>query len=258
MTWMAESAVKARAGRGCPSRPTRAAAALARRRGRRAADAEAREQHQDARAAATSPIDARRPRTAPRQPSQGSGERHRRGHRDLAEVAGEVVGAERHAARPGLVGLRHERGRERVLAPGAEARQPGGRRGARRSLPVSPATRKPSAVTAVPAASSRASPQRSARMPAGHLEGGHAAGVERPEQPDLREAQAELGRPDRAAARRGCRRSRRGRSASRRRWRGRRGRGGSSPAIVSHLRRRGQMPAQGRVSADGGPASGRS
>ena len=30
-----------------------------------------------------------------------------------------------------------------------------------------------------------------------HLEGGHAAGVERLEQPDLREAQAELGRPDR-------------------------------------------------------------
>ena len=30
-----------------------------------------------------------------------------------------------------------------------------------------------------------------------HLEGGHASGVERLEQPDLREAQAELGRPDR-------------------------------------------------------------
>ncbi len=31
----------------------------------------------------------------------------------------------------------------------------------------------------------------------GHLEGGHAPGVERLEQPDLREAQAELGRPHR-------------------------------------------------------------
>ena len=34
-------------------------------------------------------------------------------------------------------------------------------------LPVRPAIRKPRAVTAVPATSSRASPRRSARMPAG-------------------------------------------------------------------------------------------
>ena len=126
----------------------------------------------------------------------GHDERHRRGDGDLPEVAREVIGAERHPPRPGLVGLRHERGGQRVLDAGAEpgqhqageqrgeaAREPGGEeseggdRGARGEEPrLAPALRED---------------------PRGDLKGGHAPAVHRPEQAHLAVGQAELRGPDR-------------------------------------------------------------
>ena len=128
-------------------------------------------------------------------PDPGHDERRRRRDDDLPQVAREIVGAERHPSRSRFVGLRHERGGERMLDARAESchEEADEQRGE--------AAREPRDEEAEGGDRSARSEEARLAPALGHharrdLKRRHAPAVDRPQQADLSVREAELARPD--------------------------------------------------------------